>query len=185
MSSHNDWPSPVVRRCPDRSLNLTCAPLGGGDRICPVLVFQNNPKTVVEIDTKFGVPYPPSIWHQMTKFCRNRQENVWEIYVFVGLLHASFDQNQLNVKKFAKNKFLKQTTQKERYRCKITRSTKSISRNFEFLTPQNIEKTTFLGKHVYVESKLFRHLKTRTYNKEPYFCYLHVNFKEIHPYLVP
>ena len=37
-----------------------------------------------------------------------------EIYVFMGSLHANFDQNRLKIKKFAKNKTLKQTTQKDK-----------------------------------------------------------------------
>ena len=48
----------------------------------------------------------------MTKFGRNRSENFGEIDVFVGSLHADFDQNWLNIKKFAKNRVLKETTQK-------------------------------------------------------------------------
>ena len=43
-------------------------PAGGGGRICPFLVFQNNSKTVADINTKFGVPYPTLIWHQMSNF---------------------------------------------------------------------------------------------------------------------
>ena len=49
----------------------------------------------------------------MTKFCRNRLENLLEIDVFVVLLHANFDQNRLNGKKFAKNRGLEQTAQKD------------------------------------------------------------------------
>ena len=79
-------------------------PAGGG-RICPLPDFLNNSKTVADIDTKLGVPYPTSMWHRMTKFGRNRSENFWEIDVFVGSLHTNFEQNRLNVKKFAKIEF--------------------------------------------------------------------------------
>ena len=37
---------------------LTRAPLGGGAESAPLLDFLNNSKTVADIDTKFGVPYP-------------------------------------------------------------------------------------------------------------------------------
>ena len=57
----------------------------------------------------------------MPKLSWNRPEIYWEIYVFVWQLQADFDQNRLNVKKFAKNEILKQTAQKDQYRCKITR----------------------------------------------------------------
>ena len=84
----------------------------------------------------------------MTKFGQNLSENIGEIDVFVGSLYANFDQNRLNVKKFAKNRVLKQTAQKDQCRCKMTRSTKWLSRNFKILSfdPQNFEKPIFLGK---------------------------------------
>ena len=40
---------------------ITRAPLGGGVRLCPLLVFQNNSKGVADIDAKFGVPNPTLI----------------------------------------------------------------------------------------------------------------------------
>ena len=49
----------------------------------------------------------------MTKFGRNRSEKFWEIDVFVGSLHANFNQNRLNVKKFTENSVLKETTHKK------------------------------------------------------------------------
>ena len=55
---------------------LTRAPLGA--------VFQNNCKTVADIDTKFGVPYSKSIRHRMTKFCRNRPEIVEKLTFLWG-----------------------------------------------------------------------------------------------------
>ena len=39
---------------------VTRAPLGGAESV-PLLDFLNNSKTVADIDTKFGVPYPTSI----------------------------------------------------------------------------------------------------------------------------
>ena len=65
---------------------------------------------------------------------------------FVGSLHANFDQNRLNVKKFAKNNVLKQTAQQDQYKCKVTRSTKWLSRNFKILSfnTQNLENPTDL-----------------------------------------
>ena len=109
---------------------------GRGSKICPLLVFLNNSKTVADIDTKFGVPYHISILHQMTKCCRNLRDFFPDIDAFVGSLHANLDQNRLNVKKFTKNRVLKQTAQKDQYRCNITRSTNSILKlqNFEFST---------------------------------------------------
>ena len=44
---------------------------GGAESDPPSWFFQNNSKTVADIDTKFGVPYPMSIWHRMTKIGRN------------------------------------------------------------------------------------------------------------------
>ena len=90
----------------DFSYALPAPRCTGGDRICPLLDFLNNSKIVADIDTKFDVPYPTSIWQYVTKFGRNRSEFCWEIDVFVGSLHANFDQNRLNVKKFAKNRVL-------------------------------------------------------------------------------
>ena len=52
---------------------LNPRPAGGGGRIS-VLDFLNNSKSFTDIDTKFGVPYPTSISHRMTKFGRNRSE---------------------------------------------------------------------------------------------------------------
>ena len=91
--------------------DLTRAPLGG--QYLPLLDLLNNFKTFADIDTKFGVPYSTSILNRMTKFGRNRSEKFREIDVFVGSLHANFDQNRLNVKKFAKNRVLKETAQKD------------------------------------------------------------------------
>ena len=128
-------------------MSLTRATLGG--RICPLLDFLNNSKTVADIDTKFGVPYYTSIWHRMTTSGRNRSENFWEIDVFVRSLHANLDQNRLNVKKFAKNRALKEITQKDQYRCTITGSTKWVSRNFKitsFWPLKFRKKTIFLRK---------------------------------------
>ena len=59
----------------------------GGGRTCPLLDFLNNSKTVAYIFAD----------------------------VFVGSLHANFDQNRLNVKTFAKNRVLKETTQSPVY----------------------------------------------------------------------
>ena len=70
----------------------------------------------------------------MTKFGGNRSENFLEIDVFVGSFHANFDQNRFNVKKFAKNRVLKKTTQKDQYRCKMVRSTKWLSQNVTILS---------------------------------------------------
>ena len=108
-NSHREWA-------------LTSSPLGRAESVPSFC--QNNSKNFAHIDTKFGVPYPILIWHRMTKFCRNWSESFWEIYVFVGWLPAKFDQNRLNVNKFAKNRVLKKTAQKDQYRCKITRPTK-------------------------------------------------------------
>ena len=88
----------------------------------------------------------------MTKFGRNRSENFWEIDVFVGSLHANFDQNRLNVKKFAKNRVLKQTAQKDQNRCKLTRSLYKMAiskfQNFEFLIPK-ILKNRYFSENLY------------------------------------
>ena len=70
-----------------------------GGRICPSSWFlQNNSKTNADIDTKFCVTYPTSIWHRMTNCGRNRSENFREIDDFVGSLHANFDQNRFKDK---------------------------------------------------------------------------------------
>ena len=63
----------------------------GGGRICPpLLVFQNNSKTVADIDTKFGVPYPTSIWHRITKFWRNRPDFFFRKWRFCGVISCQF-----------------------------------------------------------------------------------------------
>ena len=112
---------------------FTHTPLGGSESSASCF-FQNNSKTVAGIDTKFVASYPASIWHRMAKFCRNRPNNCWEMYFFVGSLHVNFEQNRLNVKKLAKNRVLRQTAQKSHLRCKITRSTKWLPRNFKILS---------------------------------------------------
>ena len=78
-----DYDLPFCRHC--------CAffnprPAGGAES-APLRDFLNS-KTVADIDAKFCVPYPTSIWHPTTKFCRNRPENFLELDVFVGSLHA-------------------------------------------------------------------------------------------------
>ena len=145
LSSRQNYQKPRTYAMKLGELNTSHAPMGGAESAPPVF-FQNNSKTVADISTKFGIPYPTSIWHQMTKFGRNRSEKFWEIDVFVGSLHANFYQNRLNVKKFAKNRYLKQTEQKDQYRCTMTRSTKWLSRNFKIFRfwPQNFEEPIFL-----------------------------------------
>ena len=107
------------------------------------------------------VPYPTSIWHRMTKFGRNQSEIFYEIDVFVGSLHANFDQNRLNVKKYAKNSFQAKHT-KDQYRCKMTRSTKWLSRNFKILRfwPSKLKKQYIL-ENLYKIQFFFRNLKNR------------------------
>ena len=132
-------------------LRLTCAPLGAAES-APLLDFLNNSTTVADIDTKIGVPYTTSIWHPMIKFCWNIGRNVFEKLTFLKVwsLQAKFDQNQLNVKKFAKNRGLKQTAQKDQHRCK-TRSPKCLSQNFKILSfyPQNFEKPKLFKKKLH------------------------------------
>ena len=122
---------------------LTRAP-GGGAESAPSF-FQNNSKTVADIDTNLGVPYSTLIWHQMTKFGRNQLENFWEIDVLVGSLPINFDQNRIHVKKFAKNRVLKETVQKDQNTFKVTRSTEWRSRNFKILNfwPPKLRKLIF------------------------------------------
>ena len=138
---------------------LTRAPLGAESAPFSWF-FQNNSKIVADIDTKFGVPYSTAMWHRMTKFGRNRSKFFLEIDVLVGSLNANFDQNRLNVNKFPKKRVSKQTTQKDQYTCKMTRSTKSLSRNFKLLSflPQKFRKTNIFGK-IFIKSKTFRNLK--------------------------
>ena len=86
---------------------------GGGQNLPTPGISRITPKPLQISTQHFCVPYATSLWHRMTKFGRNRSETFWEIDVFVGSLHANFDQNRLNVKKFAKNRVLKQTAQKD------------------------------------------------------------------------
>ena len=69
----------------------------------------------------------------MAKFGRNRSDFLCEIDFFVGPFHANFDQNRLNVKKYTKDRILKQTTQKDK-KSKITRSTKWLCQNVKVLS---------------------------------------------------
>ena len=73
--------------------------------------------------------------HRMTKFCGNRPANFLKIEVLVGSPHANFDQNRINVEKFDKKQDLKANrTKKKQETCKMTRSTKWLTRNFEILS---------------------------------------------------
>ena len=127
---------------------LTHAPLGG--RICPLQVFRNKPKTVADFDTKFGVSYPTSILHRMTKVCRNRLENFWEIYVFLwGHFTPILTKIGSVLRNSPKIRFLSKSHKKTNIcRSKVTRSTKWLSWNFRFfsLNPHNLERPLFLGK---------------------------------------
>ena len=85
----------------------------------------------------------------------------------MGSLHANFDQNRLNIKKFTKNRVLKQSAQKSLDRCKITRSTKWLSRNFEILSfwPPKFRKNEIFRK-TFIKSKIFINLKNwNTYQR--------------------
>ena len=112
----------------------------------------------------------------MIKFCRNRSENIREIDVFVRSLHANFDKNGLNVKKFAKNRVLKQTAQKDQYRCKMTRSTKWYLEILKFwgFDPK-ISKNRYFWENVY-KIHFLEIWKTGTYLIEPHVYYLHTKF---------
>ena len=70
------------------------------------MVFQNNSKIVADIDTKLIVPTLSYInLTSNDQICPNRLNFFFlEIDVFLGSLYANFDQNRLNVKKFAKNR---------------------------------------------------------------------------------
>ena len=105
----------------------------------------------------------------MTKFYRNRSEKNWKNDVFVGSLHANFDQNRLNVKKFPENRVLKETIQKHQYRCKMTSSTKWLSRNFKIKSFwQKKSKIDIFGQTL-KKSEVFRNLKkTGIYVIEPH-----------------
>ena len=121
----------------------------------------------------------------MTKFSRNRLENVWEIDVFVESLHTNFDQNRLNVMKFRKNRVFKQLARKDQYGCKMTSSTKWLSRNCKILRFYHpkiqilvfIPKIPiFLGKPL-KKSKILEIWKNGIYVIEPHVYYLHAKLK--------
>ena len=105
-------------------------PAGRG-RICPPPPgFSQLVQNRCRYRHKFGVPYSTSNDQILSKSVGN----FWETDVFVGSLHANFDQNRFNVKKFAKNRISKQTAQKDQHGCKILRSTKWLSRNFKIIS---------------------------------------------------
>ena len=59
-----------VRICPPAGRVLTRAPLGG-KYYHPLPYFLDSSKTAADIDAKFSVPYPPSIWRLLSKFQKN------------------------------------------------------------------------------------------------------------------
>ena len=152
----------------------------GGQNSC---FFQNNSPTVADINTKFSVPYPTSIWYLMIKFDWNRSEIFREIDVFVGSLRANFSQNRLNVSaqnrlqfRLAKNKFSKKPAQTDQYKCNMTRSTKWQSWNFQtlsFWTPK-FRNPIFLGKKLFKIPFLFE--KTGISVIEPHVYSLYASF---------
>ena len=82
------------------------APLGGGAESAPPVFFSRITPKQLQISTYVStLPYID--W--------TSNDQIWlksvgtfflEIDVFVGSLHANFEQNRLNVKKFAKNRAL-------------------------------------------------------------------------------
>ena len=65
-------------------------PAGDGGRICHLMFFQNNSKIVADIDTKFSVPCPTSIWHRMAKFGGNWAEQKLRNWRFCGVISRQF-----------------------------------------------------------------------------------------------
>ena len=114
-------------------------PAGGGQNLPFCWFFQNNFKTVADINTKFCVPYLTSIWHRMTRFGRNR----------------------LNVKKFSKNRVLnKPHIQTSIYvKCLALQNNYLEISKFWVLTPK-ILKTRYFWK-TFMKSKIFRILKKK------------------------
>ena len=113
----------------------------------------------------------------MTKFCWNQSEIFWEIDVFVRSLHANFDQNRLNVKKFAKNRVLKKTAQKISIDAKwqaLQNGYLEISKFWVF-DPQNFKKRYFWENPNEIQN--FQNFeKTGIYVIEPHVDYQHAKF---------
>ena len=105
----------------------------------------------------------------------------------MGSLHANFDKNRISVKKFVKNRVLKQTPQKDQYRFKrhaLQICYLEISKCCVFDTKKN-KKAIFLGNPLKNPKFFFSKFENGIYVIEPHVYHLHVNFMEIHQYLVP
>ena len=139
--------------CPSRfqSILYNTRPAGEAES-APSYFFQNNSKTVADIDTKFGVPYLTSIWHRMTKFGWNQSDFSEKLTFLWGHFTPILTKIGSMLRNSPKIEFWSKPYKKANIDVKwhaLQNDYLVISKLWVF-DPQNFEKPIFLGENLYV-----------------------------------